>query len=210
MPASPESVAPRARAPNGASLDWVPSRDDLPGLLNARGLLGTAVEIGVKQGLFSEHILAHWRGRHLISIDPWREDDADAYRDIANVPQAEHETFLAETTARLAPFGPRSSIWRTTSAEGATRLPDGSLDFVYIDARHDFDSVTEDCLIWVPKVRAGGIVAGHDYLDGDFSAGVFRVKSAVDQFFAARGIPVHHTLFDRPCLSWLAEIPLPE
>jgi hypothetical protein len=196
-----------ARDTYAGSLAWVPSREELPGLLNARRLLGCAVEVGVKQGEFSQHMLSHWRGRHLISIDPWIEDTSGAYVDIANVPQVEHEGYLAETRARLAPFGSRSSIWRMTSAEGAERIPHSSLDCVYIDARHDFDSVMEDCALWLPKVRPGGILAGHDYLDGDFSAGRFRVKRAVDQFFAKHEIRVYCTLLDGPCVSWLTVIP---
>ena len=194
----------------GQSPAWVPSRDELPRLLNTRGLLGTAVEVGVKEGQFSEHILGHWRGRHLISIDPWYEDAAEAYVDIANVPQLQHEAYFAETKDRLAPFGSRSSVWRMTSAEGAAGIEDATLDFAYIDARHDFASVMEDCALWLPKMRHGGILAGHDYLDGEFPAGVFGVKSAVDQFFTERNIPVHHTLFDRPWLSWLTVIPQPD
>jgi hypothetical protein len=181
----------------------------LPALLNARGLLGVAVEVGVKQGLFSELILKQWQGRHLISIDPWFEDDAAAYEDIANVPQQQHEAFFAEANGRLEPFGSRSSVWRMTSAEGAAHVEDATLDFAYIDARHDFASVMEDCALWLPKMRPGGILAGHDYLDGHFPAGVFGVKRAVDQFFAERDIPVHSTLFDRPWLSWLTVIPPP-
>jgi hypothetical protein len=196
-----------ARPARGKSLAWVPSRDELPDVLNALGLLGSAAEIGVKQGHYSEHILKRWRGRQLISIDPWLEDLPESYVDMANVPQGEHEAFLAEATARLAPFGSRSSIWRMTSAEGAERVPDASLDLVYLDARHDFDSVMEDCSLWLPKVRPGGVLAGHDYIDGVFSAGVFGVKSAVDQFFSQRQMPVHQTLFDRPCVSWLTTVP---
>lgn len=169
--------------------------------------MGDAVEVGVQQGYFSQHILTHWLGRQLISIDPWCEDPSGAYVDIANVPQRQHELYFRETVARLAPFGPRSAIWRMTSAEGADRLGDGTLDFVYIDARHDFASVMEDCRLWFPKVRPGGILAGHDYLDGVFPAGVFGVKSAVDRFCSERGLTVHHTLFDRPWLSWLVVIP---
>lgn len=191
----------------GKSPAWVPSREALPALLNARGLLGVGVEVGVKQGLFSEHVLMQWQGRYLISIDPWCEDDAVAYVDIANVPQPQHEAYFTETSNRLAPFGARSSIWRMTSAEGAARIENSTLDFAYIDARHDFASVTEDCALWLPKMRPGGILAGHDYIDGEFPAGVFGVKSAVDRFFGERGIPVYHTLFDRPWLTWLTVIP---
>lgn len=203
------SLDRRHRPTYGNTVTKVPSRDEIPELLNARGLVGRGVEVGVKVGTFSDYLLAHWRGEKLISIDPWREAGADEYLDKANVPQAQQERHFEETLARLARHGDRSEIRRTTSIEGAAELPDASLDFVYIDARHDYESVKEDLETWFPKVRPGGIFAGHDYADGPFPQGEFGVKRAVDEFFAARGLAVHSTkgpsaveMFP----SWIVEI----
>ncbi len=41
---------------------------------------------------------------------------------------------------------------------------DNSLDFVYIDANHEYDYVKQDITEWTKKVKPGGIVAGHDYI----------------------------------------------
>jgi hypothetical protein len=193
------------------TLERVASRNEIPEVLNRRGLLGEAAEIGVKTGRYSELLLSHWRGRKLISIDPWLEADPDEYVDRANVPQSEQERFYDETRRRLARHGARSEILRLTSVEAAGDLADASLDFVYIDARHDYDSVLEDLEAWFPKVRPGGIIAGHDYVDGTFPSGAFGVKSAVDEFFGDRGIEVHSTQGKRHVEmfpSWLAEVPV--
>jgi len=56
-------------------------------------------------------------------------------------------------------------------------------------------------------VRPGGILAGHDYLDGDLPEGHFRVKTSVDRFFGARGIEVNATVDDAPWRSWWVEVP---
>ncbi|MFN8666488.1 MAG: class I SAM-dependent methyltransferase [Gemmatimonadaceae bacterium] len=192
-----------------STLAFVPTRVELPILLNERRLFGCGVEIGVQKGEYSEVLLKYWRGRHLISVDPWREDAPENYIDIANVQQTVHDSFYEVTRKRLEPFAERSSIWRMTSIEAAPRIPDYSLDFVYIDARHDYPSVLEDLAAWFPKVRPGGIVAGHDYIDGNFPAGEFGVKSAVDEFFAARELAVYSTLLDPPWLTWLVEVPPP-
>jgi methyltransferase family protein/glycosyl transferase-like sugar-binding protein len=188
----------------------VPSRNELPVLLNARGLVGRAAEIGVRDGRFSDHLLEAWKGDVLISIDPWLSADPDTYVDRANVSQEEFEHLYLETQARLARHGSRSEIWRKTSLEAAALIPDGSLDFAYIDARHDYASVLEDLEAWLPKVKPGGILAGHDYADIDFGRTEFGVKSAVDEFFEARSVPVHCT--DGPSAvellpSWIVEIP---
>jgi FkbM family methyltransferase len=194
----------------GSTLAFVPERAELPFVLNRRGLLGCGVEVGVKQGEFSEHILRRWQGRHLISVDPWRTFPAESYVDIANVPQEVHDGFLKETTDRLAQFGDRSTIWRATSREASEVIPRHSLDFVYLDGRHDYASVLEDIADWWDKVRPGGILCGHDYLDGFFpTAGDFGVKRAVDEYFAARGLAVHATLLDAPWVSWMVEVPFP-
>jgi hypothetical protein len=192
------------------TLGHVPSRDEIPALLNARNLVGSGAEIGVKTGKYSRHILSKWRGQKLLSIDPWLAADPADYVDRSNVSQEEFDENFAATTALLARFGARSEIWRTTSLDAAARIPDRSLDFVYIDARHDYESVKEDVRAWYPKVKSGGIIAGHDYVDGLLPQGDFGVKSAVDEFFAERGLPVHKTqgpsaveLFP----SWLVEIP---
>lgn len=185
----------------------VPVREELPYLLNARGLVGCAVEVGVKRGEYSELLLGRWKGRHLISVDPWAEAPAEDYVDVANVAQQEHDGFHRETLGRLDQFGERSSVWRMFGGEAADRLPHHCLDFVYLDARHDGPSVTEDLETWMPKVRPGGVIAGHDYVDGMFPEGDFGVRSSVDAFFAARGWTVRATFADPPWFSWWVPVP---
>jgi Methyltransferase domain/galactosyl transferase GMA12/MNN10 family len=187
------------------------SRAEIPAMLNRCGLVGRAAEVGVFQGGFSEFILRHWNGRMLISIDPWLADDRDSYRDVANVSQEECDRNYRRTRFTLARFGPRSEIWRMASTEAAGRVEDESLDFVYIDARHDEASVAEDLNLWWGKVVAGGLLSGHDYYDGVRKQGVFGVKTAVDRFCAGRGLPLQVIEgIDAPWLSWVIVKPKPE
>jgi len=54
---------------------------------------------------------------------------------------------------------------------------DESLDFVFIDASHDYEDVKTDLKNWLPKVKVGGVLAGHDY-------NIFQsVNNAVNEFF---------------------------
>jgi hypothetical protein len=200
----------RHRASYAASLTKVPSRRELPEVLNRRGLVCDAAEVGVKAGAYSEFLLDRWRGRRLISIDPWQEAEPSEYVDHANVRQDEHDEFYERTRRRLDRYGSRSEIRRQTSLAAADEIPDGSLDFVYIDARHDYPSVLEDLAAWLPKMRPGGLIAGHDYVDGSFESGEFGVKSAVDEFFRSRGLRVYSTRGKEPAEmfpSWIVEIP---
>lgn len=52
---------------------------------------------------------------------------------------------------------------RMSSLEAVDLYEDNSLDFVFIDASHEYEDVRKDILAWLPKVKIGGILAGHDY-----------------------------------------------
>lgn len=194
-----------ARKTYAYSLAFVMTREEFPFVLNSRKRLGCGAEVGVQEGRFSAYLLKNWPGRQLISIDLWQEQGED-YQDIANVSQSVHELFYRRTVARLRPFGERSVIWRMSSGEASRQIADHFLDFVYIDARHDYESVKQDLYLWYDKIRPGGIFAGHDYLNGRLPQGVFNVKAAVDEFFGKKGLPVFSTHKDIPFVSWMVEI----
>lgn len=176
-------------------------------MLATRGHLATAVEIGVARGAFSEHILRHWPGTRLISIDPWLEMPPEEYVDVCDTSQESMEECYEEASRRLAPFGERSEIWRLTGDQAVERLAPDSLDLVYIDAMHSYEAVLNDLTLWYPRLRPGAIMAGHDYNDGWFEEGIHGVRSAVDEFFGARAIRVAHTHTDVPSISWIVQVP---
>jgi hypothetical protein len=139
------------------------------------------VEIGVERGQYSKQILkvipsSEWHG-----VDPWK-----AYRGYReHVTQAKLDAFYAETVARLEPFGShRVRPMRMDSVTAERYLDNGSIDVVYIDGNHTLPFVIQDLQAWVPKVRSGGMVCGHDY--GRRRVG--HVKEAVQAWTAAYDI----------------------
>ena len=66
---------------------------------------------------------------------------------------------------------------RTTSLEAAQYYKNRSIDFVFIDAAHDYENVKADLNAWYPKVKKGGFIGGHDY------PGFSGVVLAVNEFF---------------------------
>lgn len=94
---------------------------------------------------------------------------------------AEHditpEQLWAEFRANIEPMRGAFHVHRMESTTAAQQFADGSLDFVFIDAAHDYDSVKADIAAWLPKVKKGGLLAGHDYHHPP-------VAQAVDEAFA--------------------------
>lgn len=145
---------------------------ELTGLaLRRHGLVGQAVEVGVHRGYFAGQLLRHWPGQlHL--VDPW----TDVYPGYSSL---DREEDYAACLQEIKPYQGRVVIHRSTSAAAAPQFSDASLDFVYIDAVHDEEDVRQDIRLWWPKVREGGILAGHDIVNGIWGAGV---RAAVIDF----------------------------
>lgn len=115
-------------------------------------------EIGVERAQFSKRLCVVNPQLHLYCIDPWLA--YPGYRE--HVTQSKLDAFYEETRWRLADFN--CTIIRKTSVEAAADIPNRSLDFVYVDANHDLPNVIADLHAWIPKVRSGGVVSGHDML----------------------------------------------
>lgn len=147
-------------------------RSDLPALLVRLGLVGEGVELGVARGAFSDHLLSHAPIRRLWSIDAWAGDRG---HDLAE---------CAAATQRLARFGERSLVLRARFDEALALFPDGSLDFIYIDGyAHTGNEAGRTLLDWWPKLKPGGLFAGHDYAP-EWPRNV----AAVDRFREVAGI----------------------
>lgn len=65
-------------------------------------------------------------------------------------------------TKNLSPFSEFVHIVQCESVYAANRYEDQSLNFVFIDAGHLEDEVAADIVAWLPKVKRGGVLAGHD------------------------------------------------
>lgn len=90
---------------------------------------------------------------------------------------------------------------RLPSIEAAKLYADNSLDFVFIDANHDFDSVAADINEWLPKIKPGGIIAGHDY-SGYWPGVVEAVKYKFKSDFTNVGSCwIHVKSTEEKCLS---------
>jgi hypothetical protein len=89
------------------------------------------------------------------------------------------------------------------STEAAKLYEDKSLDFVFLDAGHDYSHVKEDILAWLPKIKDGGIIGGHDYKHPCLPG----VTEAVDEFFKDKLETINGGITpDWPSPSWLVRL----
>ena len=147
---TPEAKAYRIRHGRG--------RQILERLPTGRPLFG--VEVGVNEGYLSEHLLAERLDLTLWMVDVWARTTS-----LISYGMALAQTEFAKH---------RGIAVRMSSIEAAALIPDGVMDFVFIDAGHGYKDVHQDILAWRPKLRAGGLLCGHDIHMDD-------VKKAVDE-----------------------------
>jgi hypothetical protein len=157
-------------------------------------------EIGVWEGDFSEKLCKANPQMHLICVDPWRPQQG--YLEVKNN-AGRMEAAFATAQQRLQKYD--CTFLRMTSREAAAQVPDGSLDWVYIDGNHLFDHVIADLTIWTPKVKPGGFVSGHDYKDYA-NKPFIQVKRAVDQYTSEREIDPWFVLANEKSPSYYWEV----
>lgn len=165
------------------------TRVGLAQFLGEQGLKKGA-EIGVQAGIYSEILCQNIPDHELYCVDPW-----GAY----NRQSAERsEEYYQLARERLIQYN--TTIIRMPSIQAVKGFADNSLDFIYIDAMHEFDPVMLDLIHWVPKVRPGGIVAGHDYFNY-YAGGVVR---AVDAYTLSHNISMWYVTKEAlPSFFWV-------
>lgn len=162
-----------------------------------------AAEVGVFLGALSEYLLRRRGDLHLFMVDSWlpAEKQPEAYRktrdEHANAPAEKVAIQRAEALRRAAPFCDRAKVMEMPSIEAASLIKDGSLDMVFLDADHSYEGVRDDIAAWLPKVKPGGWIGGHD-IDNPAPAYDFSgVRRAVDEAFDSVELDENFTWFRR-------------
>ena len=142
------------------------------------------VEIGSWKGKSSAYmaveIMNSQKSIQFDCIDTWKgspEHTDDHY--------IKNDTLYELFTNNMKPVENFYKSIRMDSKKACELYADKSLDFVFIDAEHSYESVLADIKCWEPKVKSGGIIGGHDYPTWD---GVTR---AVNEYYGDRVKPAH-------------------
>lgn len=148
-------------------------------IIEQRGLK-VGAELGVGYGGNAEYMLRNTAIVKLYGVDPWPDWKFTS------------EELYQYVCERLAPYGDRYQHIFKRAEDATGDVPD-SLDFVYVDWNHDYETVVKGLRAWIPKVRIGGILGGDGYYHG--------VKLAVDDLCRELGWEV----FEESASVWWVE-----
>ncbi|WP_435074395.1 class I SAM-dependent methyltransferase [Halorubrum sp. HHNYT27] len=172
----------RVRAPHGRDsipktlsdehvrdVEVVTSREEM---LEAFPEGGRVAELGADEGKFSEKILSITDPEELYLIDVWGSAEYSD-RSVAEV-KARYADEIADGTVEVVPERPDAAL---------EQFDDGFFDWVYIDTSHTYEQTLKELQISWEKVKADGVIAGHDYCLGDIPNGRwYGVIAAVHEF----------------------------
>jgi hypothetical protein len=133
---------------------------------------GVAAEIGVNRGDFSAQILEITKPARLILIDVWAS-------------KRYHDGLFDLVRGRFADrmASGQVEIIRALSFDGITRCADASFDWGYLDTDHTYATTKRELELLAPKMKPDGIIAGHDYIIGNWNDGYrYGVIEAVHEF----------------------------
>tara|TARA_A100001201_G_scaffold14618_6_gene17744 strand:- start:321 stop:983 length:663 start_codon:yes stop_codon:yes gene_type:complete len=140
------------------------------------------VEVGSFKGKSSscmaEQIISSGKDIRLDCVDTWAGSEEHQKGGIAEDHNVIAGDLFQEFLKNTKRFSDVINPIRLPSKEASMLYDEESLDFVFIDAAHDMRNVLADVASWTPKVKKGGIMAGHDY-----GAGHIGVTDAVDLYF---------------------------
>jgi len=120
-------------------------------------------EIGVWEGGFSRRILEICEPTELHLIDPWMYQPKFGNTGFGRKKNEHLMEVKYQDVVASFKSDPRVHIHRATSEDALNAMPDGSLDWVYIDGNHNEPFVGNDLALCLKRVKPNGIITGDDY-----------------------------------------------
>lgn len=137
-------------------------------------------EIGIGKGHHASFFLSELNIDFVFLIDPFT-----IYKDERMMVGLEKiREWEKKAHINLDKYKHKTKWIKEKSADAIKLFANNSLDFVYIDGNHTYESVAEDISLYYPKVKKGGLFSGHDY---DYES----VKRAVDDFVSKENLKLY-------------------
>lgn len=119
-------------------------------------------EVGVWRGDFAAEVLGRCEClAAYYMVDPWRH--LEDWNKPANQDDAVFEEYFQEAKAKTDFAAGKRRVLRGKTTEVIDQIPDGELDFAYVDADHTLRGIAIDLIRVYPKVRVGGFLGGDDF-----------------------------------------------
>jgi len=141
------------------------------------------LEIGVHYGLNLVSLAKKNPQVRFIGIDPFSYESS-IVKGVAPSQSNFQDTVYSNLMRRSSKLN-NIEIIKDYSFNVVSEFEDESLDFVFIDGAHEFKSVTKDISDWLPKVKKGGVLGGHDY-----SLKYFGVVQAVNEILGYDNVTI--------------------
>ena len=116
------------------------------------------VEIGCFTGVSTETFL-QLNPKKLYAVDIWGLNEL--YSDCDWIGSVKFD-LIEQSFRTMAKNYDNIEIIKNFSKHASFGFKNKSLDFVYIDGDHSYDAVVEDIEHWLPKIKSGGYISGHD------------------------------------------------
>ena len=127
-------------------------------------------EVGSAGGKTTGTLLSSCPDLYLYAVDLWAPIP-DAVGGGTQYKDWNFEKLRRRFDKAVNSFSDRVTVLRGISWSVAGKVEDESLDFVFIDADHEYESVLKDIQAWTPKLKSGGMMSGHDtHFEGVFAA----------------------------------------
>jgi predicted O-methyltransferase YrrM len=158
---------------------WLKSRNELIALLPKDAKV---IEIGAEEGIFSASILQIANPCELYLVDCWEEQSPEVYPENRNQGLQDR---VFQTIKNKFAGNSCVKIIKGFSVQVAALFADNYFDWIYIDGNHTYEAVKADLEAWLPKIKQGGYITGHDYF---LNGPGFGVVSAVNEFVHNRNL----------------------
>lgn len=154
----------------------------------------TIVEVGCWKGksisYLAVEVINSSKKISIHAVDTWKGSLNEEYHQ--NDPAVKADMLYDLFLSNIEPVKQVITPIRMASVDAAKTYTDESLDVVFIDAGHSYESVKEDILAWYPKVKRGGYIAGHDYPWSHLDAVKRAVHETLTDISVTEGCWVHH------------------
>jgi len=121
-------------------------------------------ELGCKEGRTTEFLLANNPELQMIAVDLFSAQSQQAGIEGGETYQDwNFDAIQKEFQGRTGAFGKRLEFLQMRTDLAAPLDHGQPFDMVFVDADHSYPGVSSDIQLWLPLIRSGGIIAGHDY-----------------------------------------------